>query len=300
MTALVRFAPMRIGLGVWLIASVAWAQVPRPLPPPAAPVVPSRLALFRLDPLGLPPEIVEQLEGILRVELGRAAQVTLPPRSAIDEAVAKSPRFAGCTADPVCLAPLAKELGVKRIVAGSVGGLGDSYIVNLKLVDDTGRELGRVNATLHGKADELIQEVRVACYKLIAPQKLVGAISLLSEMPGATVTVDDRPAGTTPLAGPIEGLAVGDHTLRVARAGYADFVDQVPVRFEKATEVVVHQKAVTLEARIEEAERVAPPPPEPPVYARWWFWAGTSAVVIGLGVLLGGFLAGHQQTVVMQ
>jgi hypothetical protein len=258
---------------------------------------PPRYALFRLDPLGLRQDVVEQLEGILRVELSRAVG-GLPPRSAIDAAIEKSPRYAACTADPTCLAPLAHELGATRIVAGNVGGLGDSYVVNLKLVDDKGRELGRVTETLHGDPDELIQEVRVAAYRLVAPAKITGAISLLSEVPGATVTVDDKPVGATPLAGPIDGLPIGDHVLRVARAGYADFVDKVPVRFEKATEVVVRQRAVTVEAKLEEAERKDLLAPEPPYWARWWFWAGSAAVAIGLGLVVGGLIVGPRETVI--
>jgi hypothetical protein len=270
-----------------------------PVAPAVAPAAGGRYALFRLDPLGLPSEIVEQLEGILRVELVRAVGALAPPQ-AVDRAVQKSPRFANCTADPACLAPLAQELQVQRVVAGSVAGLGDSYVVNLRLVDDKGRELGRVSETLHGRADQLIQEVRVAVYRLVAPQRLVGAISLLSEVPGATVTIDERAVGVTPLAGPIDNLPVGEHLLRVARSGYAAFVDRVPVRFEKATEVVVRQQAVTLEARVEEAERAAGRSLEPPVYSRWWFWLGSSAVAIGVGVLLGGLIAGSQATRVVQ
>lgn len=287
----------------WLIVLAGIARAapsrPAPAPPPAPPPASGgRYALFRLDPLGLPSEIVEQLEGILRVELVRAVGAIAPPQ-AVDKAL-KNPRYANCTADPACLAPLAQELAVQKVVAGSVAGLGDSYVVNLRLVDDKGRELARVSETLHGKADQLIQEVRVAVYKLVAPQRLVGAISLLSEVPAAQVTLDEKPVGATPLAGPIDHLPIGEHLLRVSRIGYADFIDRVTVRFEKATEVLVRQQAVTLEARVETAERKAGRSLEPPVYSRWWFWVATSAIALGVGVLLGGLFAGSQSVRVVQ
>jgi hypothetical protein len=279
-------------VGVALALALGSGAARAAQPPAGGGVAPAnvRYALFRLDPLGLSAEIVEQLESILRVELGRAVGGGLPPRVAIDQLIAKFPKLAGCTSDPVCLQPLARELAVQRVVAGTVAGLADSYIVNLKLADEKGKELGRVTANLHGNPDELIQEVRVAAYKLVAPHKLTGSISLLSEVPGASVQVDGKSVGVTPLSGPVNDLAIGEHELRVSRVGYAEFVDKVPVRFEKATEVVVHQKAVTLAARLEEAERKDLLAVEPPFYARWWFWAGSAAVAIGLGILVGGVL----------
>ncbi len=99
--------------------------------------------------------------------------------------LAKSPELSGCTGDPSCLAPIARALGVDQLVAGTVGGLGDSYVVNLKLVDAVGAQRQRVTATLHGSPDELIHEVRVAAYRLAAPERLVGSVSLLTDATGA-------------------------------------------------------------------------------------------------------------------
>jgi len=107
-------------------------------------------ALFRLDPLGIDSQIVDQLQRILRVELTRVVGRELPSERAVADVVAANPKLAACTADPTCLAPLAKALHVTLVVSGNVGGLADSYVVNLKLVDDSGRELRRVTATLSG------------------------------------------------------------------------------------------------------------------------------------------------------
>jgi hypothetical protein len=241
-------------------------------------------ALFRLDPLGIEPQIVDQLQRILRVELQRVVGHELPSERAVADAVAANPALANCTADPRCLSPLAKTLKVTRIVSGNVGGLADSYVVNLKLVDDTGRELRRVTATLSGSPEELIDEIRVAAFRLVAPERLVGNIAILSDVPGAHVTLDGVEVGKTPLAGPLANLPMGVHKLAVEREGFSSFNEDVPVRFEKTTQVVVRQSAMSKQAL--KAERRRRAATETPIYAKWWFWAAMagSAIATGIGV----------------
>lgn len=241
-------------------------------------------ALFRLDPLGIAPEIVDQLQHILRVELQRVVGHELPSERAVNDAVAQNPRLAACTADPACLAPLARVLKVSRVVAGNVGGLADAYVVNLKLVDDGGRELRRVTATLTGSPEELIDEIRVAAYRLVAPERLVGSIAILSDVPKATVTLDGVVVGQTPLPAPLDHLPTGVHKLAVEREGFTPFAEDVPVRFEKTTQVVVRQNAMSPAAR--RAERRRRGAQELPIYTRWWFWGAmaVSAAVTGIAI----------------
>jgi hypothetical protein len=242
-------------------------------------------ALFRLDPLGIEPEIVDQLSRILRVELQRVVGKELPSERAVADVIAANPRLANCTADPSCLAPLAKALKVTRVVAGNVGGLADSYVVNLKLVDDTGRELRRVTAPLRGSPAELIDEIRVAAFRLAAPERLVGSIAILSDVPNAVVTLDGVDVGKTPLAGPLTALPTGVHKLAVQREGFTQFTEDVPVRFEKTTQVVVHQNAMSEAARRAERRRRAAG--EMPIYTRWWFWTATAGAAIVTGIVIG-------------
>lgn len=251
-------------------------------------------ALFRLDPLGIEPQIVDQLQHILHSELARVVGQPLPSDKAVAEVVAANPRLANCTADPACLAPLARALHVTRVVSGNVGGLADSYVVNLKLVDDAGRELRRVTATLSGSPEELIDEIRVAAFRLVAPERLVGNIAILSDVPGASVTLDGVPVGKTPLAGPLTNLQMGVHKLAVEREGFSSFSEDVPVRFEKTTQVVVHQSAMSKAAL--KAERRRRAAAETPIYAKWWFWAAMagSAIATGVGV---GFAVPKQHAI---
>jgi hypothetical protein len=240
-------------------------------------------ALFRLDPLGIAPEIVDQLERILRVELERVTGAKLPARATIEQLEAANPKLAGCTANPACLTPLAKALKATRVVAGNVGGLADSYVINLKLVDRDGHELRRVSATLRGSSEELIDEVRVAAFRLIAPERLVGAIAVLSDVPGATVRLDGVEVGRTPLQAPLFDLSVGVHQLEVTREGFSPFAESVPVRFEKTTEVVVHQPIVAGAG----AGAGTPGGRGKRIYERWYFWAGVGVVAIAAGVAIG-------------
>jgi hypothetical protein len=242
-------------------------------------------ALFRLDPLGIDPSIVEQLQRILRVELQRVVGRELPSERAVAEVVAQNPRLAACTADPACLAPLARALHVTRVVAGNVGGLADAYVVNLKLVDDNGRELRRVTATLTGSPEELIDEIRVAAFRLVAPERLVGNVAILSDVPGAAVILDGIDVGKTPLPAPLMGLPAGVHHLTVQREGFTTYSEDVPVRFEKMTQVVVRQSAMSEAARRAERRRRAAG--EMPIYTRWWFWTAVAASAVVTGIVVG-------------
>jgi hypothetical protein len=69
----------------------------------------------------------------------------------------------------------------------------------------------------------------------------VGSLTISASESGATVTVDDKPAGTTPLAGPLR-LASGPHRVRVTKDGFVPF-DQSPN--------VVGGAAATLDVKLE-------------------------------------------------
>ena len=140
----------------------------------------------------------------------------------------------------------------------------------------------RVTAPLRGSPEELIAEVRVAAFRLVAPERLVGSIAILSDVPEATVTLDGVDAGKTPLAQPLANLPMGVHKLTVTREGFTPFSEDVPVRFEKTTQVVVHQAAVSEKAKRAERRRLG----ELPIYTKWWFWTAmaVSAVATGIGV----------------
>ncbi|MEM9491535.1 MAG: PEGA domain-containing protein, partial [Myxococcota bacterium] len=167
--------------------------------------------------------------------------------------------------------------------------LGSSYILNIKVVESsTGKRLGRISSKpLRGTPDELIDAVRVAAYRLLAPDQVLGSISVLSDLVGATVYLDGKEVGKTPLPSPIYRLAVRPHRLEVKADGYLPFDEQIEVRFQKSTRVVV---------RLASEQPVVQPASPPivrkrqaatPWYTSRWFYVGVGVAAAALGGYVG-------------
>jgi hypothetical protein len=275
------------------------APVPRPVPAPVPdlvtePVIDQKLAVWRFDALGIDPELVARLETLFRRELDRLdRRKAMPSRRDIDRAITGAAR--DCTGEDRCLAAIGKKLGVELIIAGTVGQLGDNYILTIKSVDvATGATRQRIQSDpLRGQPDELIEGVRVAAYRLLAPDQLHGAIQLQTDVVGAEVRLDGAALGTTPLPrnGVIGKLAIGVHRLRVAATGEPPYEDDVEVRFQKVSPVVVRlipSAHVIGTGAIERVERR-------PFYSRTWFLVTAGVVAVGLGAAI-GYGVGHVQT----
>ncbi|HKE20608.1 MAG TPA: PEGA domain-containing protein [Kofleriaceae bacterium] len=251
-----------------------------------APAGPLRIAVLGFDPLGMDADKVARLEALFRMELERLAGGPSPSRREIARGL-RGTRLAQCAGEDPCLAAIGKRLGVELVVSGNVAALGDSYVVNIKVVNAaTGAELRRIASDpLRGNPDELIDSVRVAAYRLLAPERLLGAISVLADISGARVVLDGRVVGRTPLARPIAGLSLGAHRLEVRAPGYSAFADRVQVRFQKTTRVVVRLVVDPIAARAELARRASRRPRPAPRhwYDSGWFLigAGVAAVVVG-------------------
>ena len=242
-----------------------------------------RIAVLGFDSLGMDDEKVRRLEALFRMELERLAGGPTPSRREIARAL-RGTRLAQCAGENTCLAAIGRRLSVELVVSGNVAALGDSYVVNIKVVNATSAaELRRIASDpLRGNPDELIDSVRVAAYRLLAPERLLGAISVLADFAGAEVLLDGRRVGRTPLARPIRGLPLGAHRLEVRAPGHSRFVEEVQVRFQKTTRVAV-RLVVDPNAAVELPRPAGPRPAPRRWYDSAWFLigAGVAAVVVG-------------------
>jgi hypothetical protein len=293
----VRVGTIAVAAVLAAIATGARAQPAPPAPgtidegPGPEEALTQRIAVWRIDALGMQPELVARLETLFRMELDRLATRPLPTRMQIDKAIGTG-ALASCSGDDKCVADIGKKVGVDVMVAGSVAALGDSYILNIKAVDvQTGKQIRRIATDpLRGSPDELIEAIRVAAYRLLAPEQLHGSIVVLTDLVGADVQLDGKPAGKTPLAQPIAKQPIGTHTLRVEAPGYVPFEDKVEVRFQKSTRVVV--RLVTKDA---------PSGPNGPVPTKvvsegehHWYSSPWMYVAVGAGAILVGGIVGHE------
>jgi PEGA domain-containing protein len=253
-----------------------------------------KLAVWRFDALGIDPELVARLETLFRMELDRLDRQPMPTRRDIDRTITGDARE--CTGEDRCLAAIGKRLGVDVIVAGTVGQLGDNYVLTIKSVDvASARPLQRIQSEpLRGQPDELIEGVRVAAYRLLAPDQLHGAIQVQTDLIGAEVVLDGKPIGTTPLPrnGVIGKLPLGKHELGVTAPGYPEpYQDTIEVHFQKVSPVVVRlvpSNVVIGTGKIERLERR-------PFYTRTWFIVAAGVAAIGLGGAI-GYSLGHVKT----
>jgi hypothetical protein len=262
-----------------VMTSIAHAQ------PGPEELLTQKIAVWRFDALGIEAELVARLETLFRMELDRLAKQPMPSRRDIDRVITADQRE--CTGEEKCLAAIGKKLGVDVVVTGTVGSMADSYVLNIKAVESSsGKQIQRIQSDpLRGSPDDLIEGVRVAAYRLLAPEQLHGSIQIQSDLVGAEVQLDGKTIGKTPLPrlGVISKQPLGKHKLRVQAAGYAPFDDEVVIHFQKVSQVVVRLLPSTEVIGTGKISRVE----KKPFYTRTWFIVGVGIAAIALGAVIG-------------
>ncbi|HET6149015.1 MAG TPA: PEGA domain-containing protein [Polyangia bacterium] len=137
-------------------------------------------------------------------------------------------RAQACLDDIACLGRAAVSLGVRRIVAGSIGTRGKQYLFNLNLDNvETGKVENRVFRLVEGGVEDLIRAVQEGTDELFRPRVEPGKIQVASMPPGARVSIDNAYLGVTPL---ISGtLLSGKHNVRVEADGRFPWTSKVEV-----------------------------------------------------------------------
>ena len=287
MEAVVRRLTTSVVLALAIAGAGARSAAAQPRSPGTGPeqAITQRIAVWRFDALGIEPELVARLETLFRMELERLAKQPMPSRREVERAVTADQRE--CTGEEKCLGAIGKKLGVDVVVTGTVGALGDSYVLNIKAVDaSTAKQLTRIQSDpLRGSPDDLIEGVRVAAYKLLAPQQLHGSIQIQTDLVGAEVQLDGKTLGKTPLPqlGVLPRQQLGKHKLRVSAPGSAPFEEEVEVRFQKVSQVVVRLLAsdqVIGTGRVARVERQ-------PFYTKTWFIVGVGVAALAIGAYAG-------------
>jgi hypothetical protein len=137
-------------------------------------------------------------------------------------------RTQACLDDISCLGRAGVSLGVRRIVAGSVGTRGKQVLFNLNLnnVQD-GKVESRVFRLVEGGVENLIKAVQDASSELFKPRVEPAKIQVASDPGGARVAIDNAYLGITPLISPT--LIAGKHDVRVEATDRFPWTSRVEV-----------------------------------------------------------------------
>jgi hypothetical protein len=225
------------------IVRPALAQEPAAAAQPAAPSgeVRTKVAVLELGSLGLTgrdADLPRALDNYLRNSVTTIDGLQLIPLVDV-QLVLQNPKHKKlneCLGGTRCAIDIGKVVGADRVVFGTIGAAGEAYSLNARSVDvKSGKESGKHTALIAGSRDALIPEIRLAAFKLLAPERIRGSLIVEINVDGVAVEIDGQQIGVTPLKEPVKNLAPGSHVVVVRRPGYSEFQQEFAIKpFETA------------------------------------------------------------------
>ncbi|MBC8132908.1 MAG: PEGA domain-containing protein [Deltaproteobacteria bacterium] len=189
-----------------------------------------KLAVFVLGTSEKDAELADNLTEVIIGAIAHRRGVEMAGREEFRArlGVESEQRAQACIDDLACLGRAAVSLGVRRIVAGTVGMRGKQYLFNLNLNNvETNKVENHIFRLIEGGVSDLIPAVQAATEELFRPRVEPGRIQLTSTPSGARVAIDNAYLGVTPL---ISGtLLSGKHKVRVEADGRFPWVSAVDV-----------------------------------------------------------------------
>lgn len=174
-----------------------------------------------------------------------------------------------CT-ESSCLSQIAGAMGAEYYVEGSVGQMGDRYIIAIKLINAHKVEvINRLIKKVYKSDNALVDEVPKIVKELFDQKKLRSdadgrqgevvfnsGLDIISEPVGARVIVDNEEKGVTPLK--IEKLKNGSHIVVAKKEGYRDYIATMNLNKDEVKPLMIKlQKKVAsiyVEAKPDKAE----------------------------------------------
>jgi len=142
----------------------------------------------------------------------------------------------GCTSNE-CAVEVGRILNVQEMVAGAIGKIGARYTLDVRSIDvESARILSTITKEYSGEAEGLIDLIELIARQLAGK---VGGISVTTTPVSATVFIDNKKAGVSPLKSFI--VSTGEHQVRLVAEGYK------PIEYNVAIE---KGKSLRLTARL--------------------------------------------------
>jgi PEGA domain-containing protein len=266
------------------LPALAEEKLAEPAGPAASPTRPARAAhrLAVLD-FALAGSAHPDLARVLADAAAAGAAAAAPDHQVLSqgEVVAllgleRTRQMLGCTDDQGCMADLAGALDSDRLLAGSLTILERSALLSVRLLDvKRSRTLARANATLLDATErELVDAARRLAHEALTGKRLdtTGVVRIAVDRPGATVTLDGKALGESPLREAPRVLE-GPHAITVQRPGFVRWSTTVSVAAGQVVPVEVDLIPIQL---LGEQAR-----------SRLWTWGWVSTGVAGAAAVSG-------------
>jgi len=268
---------LRVLLVLAVLALPAQAQKAPAAPRPLVALAP--LATLDAEDTSAP---IKKLTAQLEAAIGAIGMRTISAATVADAIKkAKKPQLRACEGDPACIAELGKLVGATYVVAGQIGGLGDSKIVYLNATDvGAAKELRSTTLTLSKQDDGVA--ATAAIVRLLDPAKHRGTLHFAIDVSGTTIYVNGQ---RNKLDAKSElSLEVGTQAIRITHPEYRDFVRFIDVAYGKTVDVPVGMLQYPIVRRDVQGNPINRDKQvllDPPWYRRWYV-VGGGAVVLGV------------------
>jgi TolB-like protein len=223
-------------------------------------------AVIDLAAFGVAPALARNLTELLTLELKRFEGLSVISKDEIATMLqfAADKHQLGCSDDTSCLIAIGGALGVDYLVTGSVGRLGDSFVITLKLMDvDGARVAHRTSESLRGDEPELALALRYATWGLLGrPVGGRGELTVKANVDSGRLAVGA--SDPLPYAGgaSLPALAAGKYGVTLQADGFYPLYKETYVFDGRATQ---------LRMQLLEEPRAW--------YEEWWTWAIIGGVV---------------------
>jgi TolB-like protein len=155
----------------------------------------------------------------------------------------------GCTSTE-CAVEVGKLLNVQKMVSGSIGRLGNTFTIDLSLIDVKTAQIEKsFTRDYKGEVDGLLKVMESLSSQIavtaVSPQKsdeLVGNIYLDTTPPNAEVYLDQVYMGSSPLN--MNNIRAGAHIIKIKAEGFSDEEQQIEVIPNKVSSLTIPLKKI--------------------------------------------------------
>ncbi len=184
------------------------------------------IAILDFDGLGISQHEAQLLTNRLRTLLVQTDAYNVIERGQMEQILNEQNfQMAGCTSQE-CAVEVGQLLGAQVIMTGSIGKIGQTFTVDLRIINvETSEILRTASYDIRGEIDLMLTEGMVEVARRISGESQLGAgprygtLNIYSEPSGALVYINDEERGSTPFAA-TQLAAQQQHTVRIEKQGF--------------------------------------------------------------------------------